>query len=157
MQEPILPPDETTHSFVIRFWQELPGQWRGTIRHVQSESRMAFTRLDQAVRWIERLTSANQLTAVPPRARNRAAWLWAGLQAGWVRLLRYQYTPVWALAGMVALLLIVVILTAPDVPGSLAGASVDSGGGSGGLLPFLVGLVIGGLLVMLWVRSTPKR
>ncbi|GEM_PF-1641149 len=157
MQEPMLPPDETTHSFVIRLWQEMPGQWRGTIRHVQSESRMAFTRLDQAVRWIERSIETKPPARVQPLARNAANGLRTRLRAWWTSIAHYQHTPVFALAGVLAMLIIVVLLTASDVPASLAGASVGSGGSFGGVLPFLVGLVIGGLLVVVWVRSTPRR
>ena len=46
----------TVNSFVIRIWQEFPGQWRGTIRHVQSEAQKAFTTLNQAVQFIDQQT-----------------------------------------------------------------------------------------------------
>ncbi len=155
MQEPILPPDDTTHSFVIRLWQEVPGQQRGTIRHVQSEARMAFTRLEQAVRWIERTTvnqaAVNQSAVEQPRNAVTTARTW------WQRVTRYPHTPAFALAGMVAVLLLVVVLTTPDMPSSLAGTAAGGAWGVNGLLPFLAGLLIGGLVVVLWVRSTPRR
>lgn len=152
MQEPILPPDETTQSYVIRLWQEVPGQWRGTIRHVQSESRMAFTQLDQAVRWIERAMETKRSTVAQPRVQAAVT----GLRAWAARILRHQGTPVWAMAGMVAVLLIFVVFVSPEAS-ALAGTSVGVVGGFGALLPFLSGLVIGGLAVALWVRSTPRR
>lgn len=153
MQEPILPPDETTHSFVIRLWQEVPGQQRGTIRHVQSEARMAFTRLEQAVQWIERTTRVTQPTVDKPRLRN----VMTGVRAWWATIMQYRYTPTLALAGTIAVILLVVVLTTPDVPGSLAGTSAGAALGETGLLPFLAGLFVGGLLVVLWGRSAPRR
>ena len=62
MNQPNLPPDDATQSFVLRLWQTTSGQWRGSVRHVQSDARLAFLTLDQAVRWIERYLAGNQVT-----------------------------------------------------------------------------------------------
>ncbi|MCX6046249.1 MAG: hypothetical protein NT075_14145 [Chloroflexi bacterium] len=149
---PIIPADETTHSFVIRLWQETPGQWRGAVRHVQGESRLAFTRLDQAMRWIERTIEIEQPSTEATRTRQEAT----GWRTWWANLSRGGQTPTWAAAGVLAMLMLVIILTTQEMPGSLAGTAIGTGVGYGGLLPFLACLVLGGLAVVLWVRSTPK-
>lgn len=39
-------------SFIVRMWQETPGAWRGTVRHVQSQAQLGFMQIDQASRFI---------------------------------------------------------------------------------------------------------
>lgn len=48
---------ETSQSFVVRMWEEDPGEWRGTVRHVQSDTQMGFTRIDQVRAFIQRFTT----------------------------------------------------------------------------------------------------
>lgn len=149
MNQPNLPPDETTHSFVLRLWQETPGQWRGAIRHVQSDTRLAFLNLDQAVRWIERYLAADQ-TNVTPGARSFPAWL----SAKWASRPRFVASGL-VLAGSLALLALVVWL-APTTSAPLAGAAIGAES-STWLTPFLLGLVIGVGIVLLWWRVMAKR
>lgn len=149
MNQPNLPPDETTHSFVLRLWQETPGQWRGTIRHVQSDSRLAFLKLDQAMRWVERYLTADQ-ASVAPDALSFPAWL----SAKWAARPRFVASGL-ALAGGLALLALVVWL-APTPSAPLAGAAIGADS-SPWLTPFLLGLVLGSGLVLLWWRVTTKR
>jgi hypothetical protein len=50
---------ESSQSFVVRMWQEDPGEWRGTVRHVQSNTQLGFTRLEQVRAFIQRYTSGS--------------------------------------------------------------------------------------------------
>jgi hypothetical protein len=152
--EPIdVPVDEITHSFVLRLWQETPGQWRGTVRHVQGESRMAFTQLDQAMRWIAHAIHLDNPTAAqihpqPQASRSRPRWL---------RLPQLGTTPAWIAAGVLATLVLVVALTSQLGSQTLTGTAAGPTDDINGLLIFLVGLVCGGVAVALWMRSHPRR
>ena len=61
---------ETSESFVVRMWQEDPGEWRGMVRHVQSEAQVGFTRVEQAARFIEAHSSG---AGSPAAVRKTAA------------------------------------------------------------------------------------
>lgn len=154
MNQPNLPPDDATQSFVLRLWQTTPGQWRGSVRHVQSDARLAFLTLEQAVRWIERYLAGGQVTQQALKPRYKPQFI-TGLQRWWAAQPRFVTTGL-ALAGGVALLAVVVTL-APAAPVSLAGAAVTNSGNNSRLGPFLLGLAVGGGLVALWSRLTPKR
>jgi hypothetical protein len=65
---------ETSQSFVVRMWQEDPGQWRGSIRHVQSQSHMGFTRIEQASRFIGQYTIGVQKLQHAQILAIRPAW-----------------------------------------------------------------------------------
>lgn len=154
MNQPNLPPDDTTQSFVLRLWQTTSGQWRGSIRHVQSDARLAFLTLDQAVRWIERYLADGQIAQQTQAGPYQPRFM-AQFQRWWSTQPR-SVTAGLALAGGVALLALVVTL-APAAPASLAGAAVASSSGNNRLGPFLFGLVVGGGLVALWWWLTTKR
>lgn len=166
MNQPNLPPDATTQSFVLRLWQAAPGQWRGTIRHVQSDARLAFLNLDQAIHWVERYLTADQrpeqLSDQRPGAHLTQNGLGARHQRISARIARWWATrPRFvraglALAGGMALLALAVML-APTTPATLAGATSASNSGSNELPPFLLGVVVGGGLVAIWWQSTGKR
>lgn len=148
MNQPNLPTDETVHSFVVRFWQEQPGQWRGAIRHVQSDARLAFLDRAQALRWMERyLGSALPQTAAPP------VGLVARLRAWWQQWPQ-PLTVGLSLAGGLAVL-VVALLLAPPTPTTLAGATVTNR--QDDLFPFLGGLLIGVAVMALWTRLRDKR
>jgi hypothetical protein len=49
-------PEDTSQAFVLRMWQEDPGEWRGTVRHVQSQVQLGFTHVEQASRFIRQYT-----------------------------------------------------------------------------------------------------
>ena len=154
MNQPNLPPDDTTQSFVLRLWQTTSGQWRGSVRHVQSDTRQAFSTLDQAVRWIERYLADRQAAQQTPAGPYQPRFL-VGIQRWWAVQPRLVTTGL-VLAGGVALLALVVTL-APAAPASLAGAAIENSGSSNRLGPFIFGLVVGGGLVALWGRLTIKR
>lgn len=148
MNQPNLPTDETVHSFVVRFWQEQPGQWRGAIRHVQSDARLAFLDRAQALRWMERyLGSALSQTAAPQvgLAARLRAWWQLGPQPLTVGL---------SLAGGLAVL-VVALLLAPPTPATLAGTTVTNR--QNDLIPFLFGLLIGVAVMAVWTRLRDKR
>lgn len=46
-------PEKSAQSFIMRVWQEKPGHLRGTIQHVQSDSRRGFEQLAQAQQFVE--------------------------------------------------------------------------------------------------------
>ena len=54
---------ETSESFVVRMWQEDPGEWRGTVRHVQSQTQLGFTRVEQATRFIQQHSTGVETVA----------------------------------------------------------------------------------------------
>jgi hypothetical protein len=62
---------ETSQSFMVRTWQEDPGQWRGTVRHVQSQVQLGFTQVEQVSRFIRQHTTGveeRQSDQTPPKA-----------------------------------------------------------------------------------------
>jgi hypothetical protein len=65
-------PKESPQSFVVRVWQEKPGQLRGTIRHVQTESQRGFERFDQVQQFIQRFAAASKSRLEQPSLPN---WL----------------------------------------------------------------------------------
>jgi hypothetical protein len=65
---------ETSESFVIRMWQEAPGEWRGTVRHVQSQVQLGFTQIEQASRFIETHTTGVKPRQATPVAEKKPAF-----------------------------------------------------------------------------------
>ncbi len=93
--------EDTTQSFVLRVWQDQPVEWRGSIRHVQSDAHKGFTSLEQAMRFVERQT--RQFGRIPmgetAPAENKFNWSLASRNR---RML--------LLAGGIALMAILAIL-----------------------------------------------
>jgi hypothetical protein len=154
MPSDITPDDELTQvhpdlvaSFVVRFWQEAPGCWRGTVRHVQSQAQRGVSSADQAGAFIARYLPAHAAARAARRAPadRPASWL------SWFGGRRFQ------LAGMVAALLVIslsVVLMAGDVGGGvLAGAAVASALPAG-VVPFAAGVLVGAAVV--WWRSARR-
>jgi hypothetical protein len=62
-------PKTTIASFVVRFTQELSSDtepvtpWRAVIRHVQSDEEVHFTRIDEALAFINRYVELSKGTA----------------------------------------------------------------------------------------------
>ena len=54
--------DTAVHSFVIRFVREDPTftVWRGFIQHVQSHEEIRFTRMQEAIQFMNRYVTAAQ-------------------------------------------------------------------------------------------------
>ena len=126
-------------SFVVRLWQEAPGRWRGTVRHVQS----------QAQRGINSTAQASAKTAATRRDPRRVATGRPAFDLGWLGGRRFR------LAGSMAALLVVAlsIVLLARTPGSdaLMGAAVEPTA-AGGLLTFLAGALVGGMAVVLWIK-----
>ena len=64
---------ETSESFVVRMWQEDPGEWRGTVRHVQSQAQLGFTRVEQATRFIQEHSTGVETRAAAKSTAKAAA------------------------------------------------------------------------------------
>ena len=67
---------ETSESFVVRMWQEDPGEWRGMVRHVQSEAQVGFTHIEQVARFIEAHSSGAGSPAVAKKTAAVPAVRW---------------------------------------------------------------------------------
>jgi len=141
---------EEPQSFVIRMWREGLGQWRGKISHVQSQESRAFTRLEESHRFM-----AAHLPQVEIASRNRAAQVRDF--SLFPRLPRSRPFRLAAAAVSVCILAFVAILVYPaDSPESgMIGAAAGSGLGT--VLAFLLGAVLGGAVVGVWVRTAQKK
>lgn len=65
---------DTSQSFVVRMWQETPGEWRGTIRHVQTQSHLGFTQIEQAARFIGQYTRSVGKLIPAQTGASRPSW-----------------------------------------------------------------------------------
>ncbi len=147
-----LQPDDSPQSFVVRTWQESPGNLRGTVRHVQSQAQRGFTRLNQVPKFIEQnlahstgASSAAQPAAARPMAAH--ALRWAGLPR------RKLIMAVSALTIVVAAGLVVnasLDRPAPPVFGSAVGQALPVEV----FLALMIGVVLGSLGTALWSRRT---
>ena len=157
MADTDLQPDDSPQSFVVRTWQESPGNLRGTVRHVQSQAQRGFTRLNQVPKFIEQnlahstgaSLAAQSVTAQPVAARPMAAHTlrWAGLPR------RKLIMVVSALTIVVAAGLVVnasLDRPAPSVFGSAVGQSLPVEV----FLALMIGIVLGSLGTALWLRRT---
>lgn len=66
-QTPPSTPETAVNSFILRFVQETAGNgeeetaaWHGTIRHVQSNSEIRFTQLEEALAFLGRYVSLDR-------------------------------------------------------------------------------------------------
>ncbi len=146
MTDLIPPREDNTQSFLIRLWQERPNQWRGTIRHVQSEAKRSFVRLDQAIAFIEqrlqvRVQPPDRVTSESPAPRFR-----------WGDLGQRRVVMAWAAVGLVMFLALAFALSNGVPSGSLSGTAVDIPAGLEIWVAFLTGLVLGGLGMGVWFR-----
>ncbi len=149
--------DNSPQSFVVRTWQESPGNLRGTVRHVQSQAQRGFTRLNQVPKFIEQnlahstgASSAAQPAATRPLAARPAV----------------AHTLRWAGLPRRKLIMAVSALTIMVVAGLVVSASVDRpampvfGSAVGQALPvevflaLMIGVVLGSLGTALWLRRT---
>ncbi|MGB8646485.1 MAG: hypothetical protein WCF84_14700 [Anaerolineae bacterium] len=137
--------EDTTQSFLIRLWQERPNEWRGTIRHVQSEAQRGFSQLDQALLFVREHTAGRPATPVQEQAATPRPWTeWLG---------RRRVPMAWAAMGFVTLISIWLIATnaVPGMP--LSGTAGNGGPGGEMFLAFVAGIVLGGVGAGLWFRS----
>ncbi len=129
---------ESAQSFVLRIWQEKPGHWRGTIQHVQSQTRRGFERLEQAQQFIERYLPSSAHT--PNQSMSFPGWL-----------RKPTFKPALALIALIVVVVGVMLLSNSYSAGSASGTSIsipslDS------ILVFLTGAVLGGSAVGVVLR-----
>lgn len=105
---------ETSQSFVVRMWQEDPGEWRGTVRHVQSDTQFGFTRVDQVRAFIQRYTTGEPRQIANPAPGSAA---------------RFNFAPSRRMTRMLAFAFALIIL-------AIAGLFVVTQGSAGQLLGF---------------------
>jgi len=141
--------NESTQSFVVRIWQEAPGDLHGTIRHVQSQAQFGFTRLSQAQSFIEQ-----QLIPSAPPAQTPTPRVFQ-----FPILNQRRFRLAMAAVAMVAFAAIVVLinLSTPNLPGSALVASASGQGGPAEIITaFLIGLGLGGLGIYFWSRQASR-
>jgi hypothetical protein len=132
------PNDADIQSFVVRFWQEAPGRWRGTVRHVQSQTQRGVNSVSAASAFM----SERCRTSGPAR---RPAF-----DLGWLGGRRLRLTGV--AAALLTISLAALFLARDPGSGALVGAAV--GAAPTGLLSFVAGALAGGLAVALWMKRT---
>lgn len=156
-------PSDTVNSFVVRLWQEGPDQQRGTIRHVQSQTRQAFNDLEQIVDFIEAQIAPQQKAATMD-SQHQPATAWPELvierqrepapspiaRSRWLPPLKLGRQVAWLTAGLL-LLVVSASIVLPQAgltpsPGTAAGGNVLSAA----IIAFLTGLIVGGALIGLW-------
>jgi len=142
-------PDDEAQSFVVRVWSEGPGLWRGKISHLPRGAHEGFTRLSQAVRFMEqRIPGYRREPAAEyePRAAGKR-----GFQANWLTGRKLRLAS--ALACLALLAGGALLVSMPSGGGSLAGAAAGGGLDMGPGLVFLAGATAGGTATALWVRA----
>ena len=136
--------DNTTQSFVVRTWRESPGDWRGTVRHVQSQAQHGFTRFSQLQEFIEQnLTQSGYVPAPANRGVPRLSR---------VGLPRRRFLMV-ASAVVIVLVAGVVVIASVNLPArALFGSAVGQASPGEVLVALLVGLVLGSVGTAIWLR-----
>ncbi len=143
----LTPHTDAPQSFVIRVWRESPRQWRGSVRHVQTQAQRGFERLDQALGFIEQ-----RITAPPVETVQKARRLGSFPQIDWSWLGARRLQPVWALGGLAVLLVATLLIVDPNTNIPLSGAAIGRGDEFVLLSAFVGGAILGGLGVALWCR-----
>jgi hypothetical protein len=141
------PSEDNTHSFVLRIWEEEPGQRRGTIRHVQSQSKRGFTKLSQAFDFIERHLSRISSRSASEHSASGPLIFLSGRR---LRMARQQMAAM--AAGLLVLFVFGITMFAPQQSDILLGTTVESGQLASGI-SFLAGILAGVLLAALWQRA----
>lgn len=124
---------DATQSFVVRVWQEKPDHLRGTIQHVQSETKRGFERIEQMQSFIEQHMPLFTRKTNQPFAFSRS-------------LPRFGIKPAFALITVLVVVAGAMLYGNSFTPvGASATAigvpSLDS------LITFLAGTVLGGITV----------
>jgi hypothetical protein len=88
----------------VRMWQEDAGEWRGTVRHVQSDTQLGFTRVEQVRSFIQRYTTGIALRGAEKQGATRpAVQLDLGISRRTTRMLALAFALVIiAVVGLVA-------------------------------------------------------
>ncbi len=137
--------DEPVQSFVVRLWQESPGRWRGSVRHVQSQAQRGITSIAQASAFMTEQCRASSLAEAPRQTESKPALRALPSLGG--RGLRLAGV---AAALAVAFLALVFLSQGPSNT-VLAGTAID-GNLPDGLPLFVGGMLVGGLAVSWWFR-----
>lgn len=144
--------DDSTQSFVVRTWQEPCGNLRGTVRHVQSQTRRGFTRLSQAQKFIEQsLARPGSAPAPSTRPVTPRSLKWAGLPRRRF-LMAASALAIVAAAGMVVIASVNVNLPAAVNLGSAVGPGLTIEV----ILALFIGLVLGCLGSAVWLRRNRR-
>ncbi len=151
VSRPPSPHESMPQSFLVRVWQENPQHWRGTIRHVQSQTQRGFTKLDQVVSFIgQRIPAATARAAMdqsPPITGVTLDGIWSR---------RPVQRLAWAAIGLAAVVLIALVVVSPNSNAPLTGAAVG-GEIASEIVAFAAGLVLGAIAVYLWFLSRGRR
>ena len=139
--------DDKTQSFVLRVWEEDPGQRRGTIRHVQSRAQRGFTRLSQAMEFVEHNLESLSSSSARDRQPLSIDFLFSRL---WPPKTRYHMAAV--AAGVLALSAVCLFLLSPSGNTTLVGTAADGGNLSDWMI-FLAGFLLGITVTSLWLHS----
>jgi hypothetical protein len=140
--------DDSTQSFVVRTWQESPGNLRGTIRHVQSQARHSFTQLSQTQEFIEQnwARSSNVAIAAAKSATARPI-KFTGLHRHRRRVLMAASALVIVLA---ATLTVIASINLPMA--AILGGAVGPSLSIEVILALFIGLALGSLGSAIWLR-----
>ena len=144
--------DQPTHSFVIRVWQEEPGHWRGTVRHVQSEAQRGFEKLEQVFQFIQQQTGmsgSNHKKAIQPNNYKMPTLLEAS------RFNKPEFKIALGLAVLVVLIASTALLGGTSGSAPLTATATGDGEAFNTLAAFAVGFLAGGL-VLGWVFRSSK-
>lgn len=143
---------QPTNSFVIRVWQEKPGHWRGTVRHVQSEAQRGFEKLEQVFQFIQQQTGmsgSNHKKPIQPNGFKMPTPFEAS---------RFNKPGFKIVLGFAVL---IVLIASTALLGGISGATPLTATATGGgeefntLAAFVVGFLAGGL-VLGWVFRSSK-
>ncbi len=141
-------PDEEAQSFVVRVWSEGPGQWRGRVSHVQGDVQQGFTRLSQAVLFMERRVGGYRrepAAEYEPRPAGKRPLQMTRLTGRAMRLAAVAAT-------LVVLAIGVTLLSGLSGGGRLAGTASGGSLDVEPVLAFLAGAVAGGAAVRVLLR-----
>ena len=146
MSEKNSPADAEPQSFVVRVWTEEPGRWRGKVSYVQGNVHKGFTRLIQALEFMEQRLGPAPKEASRPSPRRSA--LGRPFQIG--RLPRRTLRLAGAMVSLAILAGGALLLSMPSGGGSLAGAAAGGGLDMAPVLLFAAGALAGATATALW-------
>ena len=137
-------------SFVVRMWLEAPGQWRGTVRSVQSQAQRGVSSVRQASAFMDEqcraAAAAIMRERIPPRTREVHVPSLSGGH-GARRLIAAGMATTVLIVGLVSVL----FMRAPD--GEVLLGTASSSGPPSELLPFVAGTLVGGIIMLFWRRK----
>lgn len=144
--------DQPTNSFVIRVWQEKPGHWRGTVRHVQSEAQRGFEKLEHVFQFVQEQTGmsgSNHKKNIQPNSIKMPTLF----EASWFD--KPGFKIVLGLAVLIVLIASTALLGGISGSVPLTATATGDGGAFNMLAAFVAGFLLGGL-VLGWVFRSSK-